>query len=653
MAAGTHGYASKFIAKYNACYPSKATQGTWSSSRTIMEKRVNFISSCVTVGSKGKCCITNIPQGGYEPGKQYTLEAKGFTGSEQKLFGASGGSVVKSNLARNCQIGQKVGRWTKENEFSHIKWTAPPAGFGAVTLGLSCATSYSQVTTFEAVFDEAVPTEATAAPKPTTTLAPTTDTPPATTTPSVPCSESAQNSTLCNTGRAYDANKASAVCPGGTCTDAVCCLTLGKCDCHTCTNETTLTTEKLGHICAAEACSDAECCVAASKDTCATTCDQQSNFRYKRRKGNRANQHTHKDGMCDEIFGYNWYNVGQTCGKPGTTTSPKNAIKQWSKEYCGDQTFKWGRSSVIDHTEGMAYVQFSRQGAFGGQYGPTQKRGVLKKISLQTGETMAQLSGWGGENRWAPYIHGDHVYTVLSHYLYHQDFNGLIPQWVTQGGRQGHWLYKLDKATLAVVGQREVSCDFGLFTTKAGHAKCSGVSDFGKNDADNVKKYLGDVQSTTQLNGVLAASAMQDDARCGPGEARMILGISGYPYYVGFSDEPQNRALGLHNFHHTGKLACFCTGSLLPCWKDPYRNSFSVPNEHFSANTWATTGGASQKRDLMVGDAIPQNYLKAGNKYIGTLTTLDCGNMPTDTRKLLPKFITLTLSKQGFAAVSR
>ena len=98
---------------------------------------------------------------------------------------------------------------------------------------------------------------------------------------------------------------------------------------------------------------------------------------------------------------------------------------------------------------------------FGGQYGPTTKRGRLLKIDLKTGETLAELVGEGGENRWAPFIHGDHVYTVLSHYLHHADFNAI-------GGagdvaRVGHWLYKLNKTTLAVVQKREVSCDMGLF----------------------------------------------------------------------------------------------------------------------------------------------------------------------------------------------
>lgn len=81
-----------------------------------------------------------------------------------------------------------------------------------------------------------------------------------------------------------------------------------------------------------------------------------------------------------------------------------------------------------------------------------------------------------------------------------------------------------------MVGQREVSCDMSLFTTKEDHALCNTVTDFGS--VAEVEKYLAKVQGTTQLNGVLAAAPLSEDTvdtRCGPGETRMVIGISGYP----------------------------------------------------------------------------------------------------------------------------
>lgn len=379
-----------------------------------------------------------------------------------------------------------------------------------------------------------------------------------------------------------------------------------------------------------EVCRCGECTV---EVCCRLRCDT---CNCNKRRGRRwIESHVEVPSTCDNRFKLNhWAFNEKGCDFEHNVTAINNvtASLEYKTEYDGTQTFKWARSTEVDG--GEAFVQFSRQGLYGGQYGPTTKHGRLVKLNLSTGSIEAELVGEGGENRWAPFVHGDCVYTVLSHFLHHADYNYLGG--TEDVGRVGHWLYKLDRKTLKVIGRREVSCDLGLFDTKEGHEKCLQVTNFA--DKEQVATYLGDVQGTTQLNGVIAASEIEDDDRCGRGEKRMIVGISGYPYFYGFSDEPQNRALGLHNFHHYGKLMAFCTGSLLPAWKDPYRNSHAVDNEAFNESTWSARGGTTTKRDLMVGDTIPASYLKPGNEYIGALKQLNCSNIADDTRKLLPKY---------------
>lgn len=359
-------------------------------------------------------------------------------------------------------------------------------------------------------------------------------------------------------------------------------------------------------------------------------------------------------GGCNDIFGYNWWNMGSPCTEDTSSVDviqatagpiPLSVNAQWTKNFDPvTTTFKWARSTVIDQLEGAVYIQFSREASPGGQIGATLKSGKLVKVDADSGTTLAEEVGTGHENRWAAYVHDNHVYTVYSHYMVHQDVNG--PGFSThapEGGRAGHWLYKLKKSDLSIVSQREVSCDFGIFKTAEGFAKCADTSN--NSDEDEVAKYLDGVQASTQLNGVLGATMMENDQRCGPNEMRIFLGISGYPYATIISAEPQNRALGLHNFHHNGKLMAFCTGSLKPAWRDPYRNGYAVPNPAFSEARWQWGHGGSARRDELIGDAISSDHLKPGNTFTGAMTTLDCDNMPVGTRRLLPKHYRVCASR--------
>jgi hypothetical protein len=74
-----------------------------------------------------------------------------------------------------------------------------------------------------------------------------------------------------------------------------------------------------------------------------------------------------------------------------------------------------------------------------------------------------------------------------------------------------------------------------------------------------------------------------------------------------------------------------------------YRNGHAGSNSHWNETRWEAIGGVTQRRDLMVGDDVTSDNIKAGSQYAGALTEMDCEAMPTDTQKLLPKSVTVRL----------
>lgn len=294
-------------------------------------------------------------------------------------------------------------------------------------------------------------------------------------------------------------------------------------------------------------------------------------------------------------------------------------------------TFKWDRSTLIDHQNGDIYIQFSRQTGGRSHVGPTGTRGSIFKYDKETGDLKVVFgNSVAHENRWVPYVLGDFVYTVYSNYFLFQDGSPDL-------GRVGNWVYKLDRETLEIVDQREVSCDFGMFESFEGFSLCAQVQDF--SNPEEIDTYLSFIQGTGQLNGILAAGPLLDgeEDRCGPGAERLLLTISGFPYATTLSNEPQLRTLGQHNIHHYGKALAICSDSLLPAWRDPYRNAFAVPNEFYTEQQWKQRGGITQKRDLLVGDAVTEDYIKEGNDRVGVLIAMDCDNMPLGTKQYLPQ----------------
>jgi len=321
--------------------------------------------------------------------------------------------------------------------------------------------------------------------------------------------------------------------------------------------------------------------------------------------------------------------------------------------------YMWGRSAV--HDGDHIFVQQSRTGTYGSQYGATIKHGKVLKISKATGAVVASQTIDG---RWAPTIAKGsdgikYVFVVHSHFMAHQDWNGLTGAWFNgvqppdagayagrpASMRLGHWIYKLAYDTLAVVAKREVSVDHDLVEPRLSQTQRDAV-DF--SSFASTGSYLASTVGTTQLNGFLGKGT--EETLC-PGGELLFTGISGYPYYYGFSDEPQSRPVGMYNQRNTGRGMAYCSSDLLPKWDNPASNGWmQVPHvDEANGNPAAADYlGAGKKRHLVVGDKIPAAKLRPGQTKTAVAADFDCSAGATGTNSyaladLLAKEYTLVL----------
>lgn len=321
----------------------------------------------------------------------------------------------------------------------------------------------------------------------------------------------------------------------------------------------------------------------------------------------------------------------------------------------------WARSAVQDGD--FLFVQQSRTGFFGGQYGPTNGRGHVQKFSKSTGALVASIAIDG---RWAPTIAkaadgNKYVFVVHSHFLAHGDMNGVFPGTSNPSvyssipvGRIGHWIFKLDYDTLAIVSKREVSVDHDIVEPRVSKTTRD-ATDF--SDPTSIASYLPNIVGTTQLNGFIAS---YEEATLCPGGELLFTGISGYPYYYGFSDEPQSRPIGMYNQRNTGRGQAYCSNDLLPKWANPASNGYMKVPDVDEANgnpSAADYLGAGKKRHLIVGDKIPAAKIRAGQTVTVVASDLDCSGGATGSNTyaldtLLAKEYTVGLATPLGAAVA-
>lgn len=320
-----------------------------------------------------------------------------------------------------------------------------------------------------------------------------------------------------------------------------------------------------------------------------------------------------------------------------------------------DQTgLMWGRSVV--HDGDFLFVQQSRTGVFGAQYGPTAKHGRLLKVSKATGATVASIELDG---RWAPTIAKGsdgikYVFVTHSHFLAHGDLNGIIGSNPTPAGaypgvpavgRIGHWIYKLAYDTLAVVAKREVSVDHDIVEPRVPKTQRD-ATDF--SSFASISAYLPNIVGTTQINGFLAK--YPGGSLC-PGGELLFTGISGYPYYYAFSDEPQSRPVGMYSQRNTGRGMAYCSSDLAPKWDNPASNGWmQIPGvDEANGNPAAADYlGAGKKRHLIAGDKIPAAKIRAGQSKTVVASDFDCSGGASGTNSyplatLLAKEYHLTL----------
>ena len=312
------------------------------------------------------------------------------------------------------------------------------------------------------------------------------------------------------------------------------------------------------------------------------------------------------------------------------SSNPLTAIAGYSTPMAASQQsgLMWARSVV--HDGHFLFAQQSRTGFFGAQYGPTNGRGRVQKISKASGEVVASIDIDG---RWAPTIAKaadgkKYVFVVHSHFLAHGDMNGVFPGTSNPPayssvpvGRIGHWIFKLDYDTLAIVAKREVSVDHDIVEPRVSKT-ARDATDF--SDPASIASYLPNVVGTTQLNGFIAS--YEEDTLC-PGGELLFTGISGYPYYYAFSDEPQSRPIGMYNQRNTGRGQAYCSNDLLPKWANPASNGYMKVPDVDEANgnpSAADYLGAGKKRHLIVGDKIPAAKIRPGQSVTVVASNFDC-----------------------------
>lgn len=322
----------------------------------------------------------------------------------------------------------------------------------------------------------------------------------------------------------------------------------------------------------------------------------------------------------------------------------------------------WARSVVSDGD--YLFVQLSRSaGSKRSQYGMTGNRGYVLKIEKATGTVVASQEMDG---RWAPTIAKasdgkKYVYTVHSHFLVHQrlmysaifaaaglgPYPGNPSYSLANEGPTGHWIFKLDYETLAIVSKREVSVDHDLVEPRLSKMARDAI-DF--SSAASAATYQSDTVGTTQLNGFISS---YEDATLCPGGVLLFTGISGYPYYYTLNDEPQNRPLGQLGQRNTGRGMAYCSNDLLPKWDNPASNGYMMTPASTEANgdsnNASTYLGAGKKRHMIVGDKIPAEKIRAGQTVTVVASDFPCAGGTTGHNtyaldSLLAKVYTITTS---------
>jgi hypothetical protein len=251
------------------------------------------------------------------------------------------------------------------------------------------------------------------------------------------------------------------------------------------------------------------------------------------------------------------------------------------------------------------------------------------------------------DNRWAPIVAKasdgkKYVFAVLSHYIHHADVGnfvnttlGIGDKSFTTFGRIGHWIFKLDYETLDYVDMRETSSDLDIVDPPLCEDERERV-DFSSPKSVS-ETYVNDIIGTTQLNGIIAYTSHEaGEAGC-EGGTLLLVGVSGYPYYSGFSDEPQSRVYGSTTGRHVGKGMAYCSNDLKPVWKNPAINGYAdTPDKFGNKGPYNTTClGEGRKRMLRVGDNIPASKFREGETYTVVVSELDC-SPPVPNKRVVP-----------------
>ena len=254
--------------------------------------------------------------------------------------------------------------------------------------------------------------------------------------------------------------------------------------------------------------------------------------------------------------------------------SPKGTSPRWSQRL---DCPKWSRvSTIVEDT-----VLLTCGPEDGGDHGS------IRRYELSTGVEVARFEPFDG--RWPVYESNGWLFITTSKMRAFHD----------EGA--SHWLHKLDAKTLLEHSKRDVSSDLGLV-------------------------HGGEVDSMSQINGVLSGTVVPRDPLC-EGE-RLAVGVSGFGLTYGVGSDPHEAALVTRTQHHYGKIGVFCTETLEKIWL--YRNGFF---------------NAQEDRDYQVGDRLPETAFRAGHRWRAGVVELACDSdgmpLPIHQTRAIPESVTL------------
>lgn len=100
------------------------------------------------------------------------------------------------------------------------------------------------------------------------------------------------------------------------------------------------------------------------------------------------------------------------------------------------------------------------------------------------------------------------------------------------------------------------------------------VEDFTQHNCLNVGADLNPPGSFGWgLNGPIGSATAHDDATCG---TRVFVSDFSFGYFSPFNSDPQTRSLGMDALHkHRGRVQCYCSKTMTPCWDSYYFNGKS------------------------------------------------------------------------------